>query len=183
MSDLTSITNVEAWLGLAPGNSDEATLERLITAVSNATESYCSRTFAETDYTETRDGSGGYRLTFRNTPVTAVSSVTIDGDAVMPSPGAPQSGYLFSDTALTLIGQKFCRGLMNVFIAYTAGYATTPGDLEQAVIDWIAHVYREKDRIGFTSQNLAGQVTSYLIRDMPPRVATLLAPYKRRVPV
>jgi hypothetical protein len=184
MTDLTTISSVEQWLQLQSGNVDEALLTLLITAVSDAVERYCSRCFALQSYTETRDGTGGVRLSTREKPVTAVASVTIDGVAVPASAGAPQSGYLFSETAITLIGWRFRRGLSNVALAYTAGYATIPTSLAQAANEWVAYVYREKSRIGMVSETAGpGQTTSYLVRDMPPRVATLLAPFKRVVPV
>jgi hypothetical protein len=183
MADLVTLSMVEGWLGLPAGNADEANLAMLISAVSAATESYCSRTFAQATYTETRDGTGGARMSFANVPVTAVSGVTIDGETIPASGGAPTPGYLFSSTALTLIGYRFTRSLSNVVLSYTAGYVTTPLDLAQAVLDWISHVYKEQDRIGMVSKAVAGETTMFLIKDMPPRVATMLAPWKRVVPV
>src|SRR5271156_3343159 len=98
MSDLTTLADLEAWLGLASGNADEALLQRLIGAVGAAAESWCGRVFAVSSCTETRDGTGGRRLSFANTPVTAVAAVTIDSVAIPPSPGAPAHGYLWSPT-------------------------------------------------------------------------------------
>ncbi|HLY53954.1 MAG TPA: head-tail connector protein [Stellaceae bacterium] len=182
MSDLAGLADLEAWLGLPAGNPDEALLERLVGAVGSAAQAWCARSFASLEWTETRDGTGGRRLAFANTPVTAVSGVTIDGVAIPPSPGAPERGYLWSETAVTLIGWRFTRGLANVELAYTAGYATVPPDVTQAVLEWAAHAYREKDRIGMTSESLGGQTTSFLVKDMPLRVAALLQPYRHVVP-
>jgi hypothetical protein len=182
MSDLTTLATLESWLGLPAGNADEDLLQRLIDAIGAAAESWCARSFAAQAFAETRDGTGGTRLAFANTPVSVVASVLVDGVAIPPSPGAPLPGYLFSATAVTLVGFRFRRGQSNVALAYTAGYATIPADLEQAALDWAAHVYREKDRIGMTSETLQGQVTAFLVKDMPPRVQALLQPYRRVVP-
>jgi hypothetical protein len=182
MSDLATLADLEAWLGLAAGNPDEPVLQRLLDAVGAAVQAWCGRSFAAADRTETRDGTGGDRLAFAHTPVTAVAGVTVDGVAIPASPGPPQPGYLWSPTTLTLIGWRFTRGLSNIRLAYTAGYAATPPDVAQATLDWAAHVYREKDRIGMLAETVGGQVTSFLVRDMPPRVATLLAPHRRVVP-
>jgi hypothetical protein len=182
MTELATIADVETWLGLPSGNADEALLVRLIGAVSAAAESWCGRGFGVQAWSETRDGSGGRRLSFANPPVTAVTGIWIDGRAIAASSGAPQPGYLWSITALTLIGWRFTRGRSNVVLAYEAGYPTIPADLEQAALEWIAHLYRAKDRVGLTAETLAGQATPFLVKDMPPGVAALLAPYRSMVP-
>ena len=46
MADLTTLADLEAWLGLSSGNADEPVLSRLISAVSAAAESWCGRSFA-----------------------------------------------------------------------------------------------------------------------------------------
>jgi hypothetical protein len=82
--DLTTLANVEAWLGLTVGADPtaDALLSRLITAASTYFQQYCSREFALTSYAETRSGLGGSRMMLFNTPVASVSSLTIDGVAI-----------------------------------------------------------------------------------------------------
>jgi len=172
MTDLTTLTNVEAWLGLPPGNADEALLQRLVTSASGFVESWCGRQFAQAAYTETRHGTGGWRMPFANPPVTAVTGVTIDGQAV--------TGFSFTPTILAL---DDCRFTGKVVLSYVAGYATIPAELEQAVIELAAMAYREKDRTGLSSHNVAGETTAFIIKDMPPRVATVLTLYRKVVPL
>ena len=183
MTDLAMLSDVEAYLGLAPGNTDEALLARLITAVSDAASRHCGRDWGSADHVETRDGTGGKRLMLRNTPVTGIGSVLIDGQPIPASPGSPSPGYLASADAVTLIGWRFRRGLANVRVSYTAGFASVPPALAEAAIEWVAAIYREKDRIGRSSETVGpGATTAYLVKDLPPRVATLLDAYRRVVP-
>ncbi|MDE2229908.1 MAG: phage gp6-like head-tail connector protein [Alphaproteobacteria bacterium] len=181
--DLTTLANVKAWF--APPlttTGDDALLTRLITAASQFIQAWLGRTVAETAYTETRNGFGGTRLFLRNRPVVSVASLTVDGNAIAPSSGAGQPGYLFDDSSVYLAGYAFSRGQQNVTIAYTAGYAATPPELEQACIALVALRYKERDRIGQVSKNLAGEVVSFTQKDMPADVQTLLDQYRSVVP-
>jgi hypothetical protein len=73
----------------------------------------------------------------------------------------------------------FSRGFQNVVVGYTAGYAATPPEIEQACIELVALRYKERDRIGQASKNLAGEVVSFAQKDMPADVQTMLAQYRR----
>src|SRR5487761_205916 len=181
--DLTTLDNVKAWF--APPlmtTSDDALLTRLVTAASAFIQTWLGRTIAQTSYSETRNGQGGTRLFLRNRPVVAVASLTVDGVAIAPASGPGQAGYLFDDSSVYLAGHAFTRGQQNVTVAYTAGYAATPPELEQACIALVALRYKERDRIGQVSKNLAGEVVSFAQKDMPADVQTLLDQYRSVVP-
>lgn len=180
-NDLTTLANLEAWLGLAAGNVDEPLLSRLITAVSAYIETWCDRQFAAQAYTETRDGTGSLRMAFAQTPVTAVASVTVGDQTIPPGDAVSTPGFYFTPTMLYLNGYAFARGLGNVQLAYTAGFAATPPEIEQACIELAAFRYRELERVGVASKGLAGETTSFVIKDLPPSVATILAPWRRVV--
>lgn len=181
--DLTTLANVEQWLGLAAGNQDEPLLTRLVTAASQYIQAWCDRQFASQAYTETRDGTGSLRLAFAQTPVSAVASVTIDGQAIPPGDAVNTPGYYFTPTLLYLNGHAFRRGLGNVVLVYTAGFASTPPEIEQACIELVAFRYRELERTGVASKGMAGETTSFVIRDLPPAVATILGTYRRVLPL
>ena len=183
-NDLTILANVKAWLPGAGGGgitytTDDALLQRLITAVSSHVQSWLDRAIASAAYVDTRDGRGGYRVGLTNYPVTAVASVTIDGVSLPASPDGISPRFTFSDSTVFLIGYGFARGTRNVVISYTAGYATTPPDIEQAAIELVALRYRERDRIGLVSKGLAGETTSYVQQDMPAHVSAVLSQYRR----
>ena len=183
--DLTTLANVKAYLSppLAT-TADDALLSRLITAASQFIQSWLNRTIASASYTDTRNGTGGMRLFLRNRPVTAIASVTVDGVAIAASSPAPTgAGYLFDDSSVYLVGHCFTKGVQNVVIQYSAGYAAVPPEIEQACIAFVVLRYKERDRIGQVSKNLAGEVVSFQQKDMPPDVATLLDQYRNVVPV
>ncbi len=182
-SDLTTLANLEAWLGLPTGNADEALLARLITATSAYIESWCDRAFAAQSYTETRDGTGAQRMAFAQTPVTAVANVTVNGQSIPAGDAVSVPGFYFTPTMLYLNAVAFIRGFANVQLAYTAGFTTTPPEIEQACIELAAFRYREMERTGVASKGLAGETTSFVVKDMPPAVATILEGWKRVVPL
>lgn len=180
--DLTTLASLEPILGLTPGNTDEALLAQLITAASGFIASWCGCGFVSQSYSETRDGSGGRRMPFGYTPVSAVTGLAIDGIAVAPGDANATPGYYFTPTMLYLNGFVFARGLGNVALSYTAGYATVPAEVAEACNELVAFRYRELERIGMSSKGLAGETTAFVVRDMPPSVATLLETYRRVVP-
>lgn len=178
MSDLCALADVKAFLGITT-TANDAVLSALITNVSAAIESYCNRTFASTSYTETRNGQGGCRLFLANGPVTAVASVSVDGVAIPPAPDALSSGYLVDANTVYLRGYCFTRGVQNVMVTYTAGFAAVPGDVAQACIESVAAHFAKRDRIDKASETLGTQQTiSYSQADMPAAVKTAL---KQRV--
>lgn len=183
--DLTTLANVKAYLSPPLTTStDDALLSRLITAASQFIQSWLNRAIATASYTDTRNGTGGMRLFLRNRPVTAIASVTIDGVAIPASSPPPLgAGYLFDDSSVYLIGRAFTKGLQNVVVQYSAGYATTPPEIEQACIGLVALRYKERDRIGQVSKNLAGETVSFQQKDMPADIATLLDQYRNLVPL
>jgi hypothetical protein len=183
--DLTTLANVKAYLSPPLTTStDDALLSRLITAASQFIQSWLNRGIATASYTDTRNGTGGMRLFLRNRPVTAIAAVTVDGVAIAASSPPPLgAGYLFDDSSVYLIGRAFTKGLQNVVVQYSAGYAATPPEIEQACIGWVALRYKERDRIGQMSKNLAGETVSFQQKDMPADIATLLDQYRNLVPL
>jgi len=178
--DLTTLANVKAWFSPPlTTTADDALLVRLVTAASQYIQSWLGRQVASQDYTETRDGAGGRKLVLANAPVTAVATLSIDGIAIPPAPGPTAAGYMFSATTIYLQSYLFTPGCQNVAVAYTAGYAVTPPELEQACIELVALRYKERDRIGQVSKNLAGEVVSFTQKDVPSDVQTVLEQYRR----
>ncbi|SEJ55960.1 head-tail connector protein [Frateuria terrea] len=177
MADLCTLANVKAFLGITSSATD-GVLSSLITAISAAIESYCNRTFASAAYTESRNGTGGNRLFLAHGLVTAVASVTVDGQAI-PAAVGTGTGYLFDETTVYLRGYCFHRGVQNVTVSYTAGYASVPSDVAQACVELVAAHFAKRDRIDKSSETLGTQQTiSYSQADMPAAVKTAL---KQRV--
>jgi hypothetical protein len=178
--DLTTLANVKAWFSPPlTTTADDALLTRLITAASQYIQSWLGRQIASQNYAETRDGAGGRKLVLANAPVTAVATLSIDGIAIPMASGPSAAGYVFSATTIYLQSYLFMPGSQNVAVAYTAGYAATPPELEQACIELVALRYKERDRIGQVSKNLSGETISFTQKDVPADVETVLEQYKR----
>jgi hypothetical protein len=179
---LATLSDLEAWLELPSGNADEALLTRLLGAASDFVETWCSRRFAVAAYTDVRDGSGQARMTMSCRPVVSVAALAIDGAAIPAAGSITGSGWFLNGDTVQLFGYVFNRGQANVMISYSAGFATIPAAVAQAVIELAAMRYRERSRTGMASVAAAGETTSFVIRDMPPAVATLLGQYRMVVP-
>jgi hypothetical protein len=134
--DLTTLTNVKAWLGVTQTNTD-AVLQRLISQCSRMILNYLQRpSLISQTYTDVTDGAGGSHEFLDNWPVTAVSQVVVDGQVIPESvmqigQNSQVAGWRFeawdgfgpgSQQPVELIGHKFRCGRLNVSIAYTAGY-------------------------------------------------------------
>jgi len=187
--DLCQLSDVTAWLQTGQNPfpaTDDVLLARLISAASQFIQSWLQRQIAVSDWIEIRDGNGGQRLSFANTPVTGVLSLSIDGLAIPPAPpdGAFGAGYVFSPTELALRGYVFSRRAQNVVVTYTAGYQTVPPDIAQACIELVAQRYRERSRTGEVSKALmSGETVTYSQKDMSDDIRTLLLQYQAVAPV
>jgi hypothetical protein len=182
--DLTTLANVKAYLPTSNATDDQL-LSRLISALSAFVQTWLNRTIAQAPYTDVINGIGGNRVQFQNYPVTAVTSLTIDGQTVPAAATPVQSGwtgYVFDAQQIMVSGFRFTRGWQNISIAYTAGYATTPLDIEQAVIEIITLRYKQRDQIGFNSKSIGGETVAFSVKDMQPSTLTVLQNYRRVAP-
>lgn len=183
MSQLCALADVKAYKGITDANSD-AVLTTLITNVSALIETYCNRVFALAGYTETRNGGTGQKMFLMNGPVVSVSSVTVNGSAIPPAPDAISYGFVWDSSTVYIrpggYPGEFCKGIQNVTIAYTAGYASIPPEVNQACVEWVAFKFAKRSRIDEKSQTLGQQqVIAFDTSDMPKSVKTALQPYVR----
>lgn len=184
MADLTTLANVKQWLQIPTANTtNDPLLNELISAASEYIQTWLNRIIALQTYSEARDGKSQDVMMFANYPVSVVSSVTVGTTAVPPSPDGVQPGYVFDQTRLILIGYGFERGRMNCKFSYTAGYATTPKELERACEEMVGLRFKNKDRIGVTSKTLANEVITYTQNDVTDSVEQVLQNYKKVIPV
>jgi hypothetical protein len=157
--------------------------------VTAAIQSYTSRDLFPQDYTEVRNGPGGPRLTLLQFPVTAVSSVTVNGRAVPQATTPTGPGWLADDREVYLTPSAavdggavglFPRGFQNVVVEYEAGYATIPADLVNACVQQVGYEFRASTRIGERSKTLgAAQTVGYLTDDWLPGVLATINRYRR----
>ena len=178
---LTTKANVKAFLGLT-NVTDDALLDRLIESASAFIENWLGRKVLSAPAIDYQSGSGKDVMILRDTPVVSVQSVTVDGAVLSPTTDATQTGWAVIDDWLVYQHGIWPRGRRNIVIEYTAGFASVPPDIEQAVIDLVALRYKERDRVGHRSKSLAGETVSYMINDLSDFSRSILGSYRRVVP-
>lgn len=142
--DLATAAEAVAYLK-AHGEACSGDIQALLTAVSAQIQSYLSRNIPSQSYTVTLDGVGGSRVSLPNTPITAVDSVSVDGLAIQPAASPTCYGFVFSKSQVLLRGAIFSRGVQNITIEYTAGYATVPADIKLACLEGILAIMGTDD--------------------------------------
>lgn len=191
---LCTLGQVQGYTGLSDATT-AALIPGLITAVSAAIETYCARTFGQATYTETRNGNNADRIVVRNRPLTAVTSVTVNTLALPLAPDAASFGYVFDDTMIYIRqGQRlspppagatggfpvcFERGIQNVTLVYTGGFATVPADVSQAAVSWIGYLIAKRQRLDKKSETMPqGQTQGWDLSAMPEFVKAVIDTYR-----
>ena len=130
-------------------------------------------TAVESDsYTRRLSGEGVAMLRLPDWPLTAVSSLTLDGAALTVLVGSAtdtgQDVFADADGLLWMRNDDvFTKGRGNILITYTAGYASTaiPEDLQQAcvVLTWL--IAEERTRIGIGGKTLGPEQINLVVRN------------------
>ena len=195
--DLCALPEVKDWLSIDLVDlTADAMLSRLITSCSAAIKTWLGRDLNQATYTETQNGSGTTRMSLLQFPVTAVTSVTVNGLQIPAATSPTAYGFLFDKFGIDLVnapasgplspagtywfGSFFPAGNLNVQVVYTAGFATVPTDIVQACIEFVAFKFNQRKHVGKKSESLStgGQSTSFQEGNMPPEVAEMLDQYR-----
>lgn len=183
--DLTTIAKVKRNLNITDANSDDL-LQDLVTALSAYIVTFLNREIKSGARSDKLDGLGRNRIRLRHYPITAVSAVSIGGVAVSASQDGLKNGYIFDDKYLYLLDGSnpsvFTTGIRNVSVSYTAGYTEVPQDIDRICVEMISKRYKDRQRIGLTSEGIQGQATSFSQSDMTSDTSRLLDNYRRVVP-
>lgn len=181
--DLCALADLKSWLNSVTTN-DDANLQSLITNGSVQVLQYLNRAHilasAIGSLNENYDGNNSDRLLPHFFPIIAVAAVSVDGVGIPASTSAFTPGFLSDARRVLLRGFKFCRGVQNINIQYTAGYSAVPLDLKLAAVEFFALAYRQRTHIGEKSQSLGGQVTlSFDTSAIPLRSMNVFNQYRR----
>lgn len=177
---LASLTDLKNYLGMSSIVSADAELTRLLLMADTCIETFLNRSIVSAARTERRSGYGTDVLSLRDTPITAVSLLTINGTAIVATDGT-SAGYYFERDSIYLVGGlQFYTGRKNIIVNYTGGYTAVPSDISHAAIEIAAQAYREREWIGQTSKSLAGETTAFARGFMPDSAKETLNLYRRR---
>lgn len=194
--DILTVDEVETYLASENAGTvlpDDDVLETMITAVSAAVQNLLSRNIVEQSYALTVHGRGASSLSVPNTPITAVSSLRVDGITIPAATGPVGLGYVFDDNFIHLRGgQRFTRGVKNVEVSYTAGWPVDaiPQDIKLAALEGLRGSIEDMRRQPNVSSQSAGDhslsffgpevIAAHILG---PRVTALLQKYQRVVGV
>lgn len=181
--DLCTVADVRAYIGGDIPTASDDLIQALITAASQYAMSFCARNFKSASYSEVYDGTGTTRLLLKQTPVTAVASVSVDGLSYSATTSSLASGFQFDDLGLFATGcSVFPYRQRCVSVAYTAGYTTVPFDLSQAVVEMVADKYKRRANIGIQARAIANETITYTSGEVPKSARVVLLNYMRVVP-
>jgi uncharacterized phiE125 gp8 family phage protein len=179
MPDLTTLANVKEHLDIEAAETRyDQLLARLITASSRQIESYCNRFFDIRACSETLDGNASDILFLAHAPITAVASLSIDGESIAPDE------YKVYDDYVRLVDRLFIPGARNVAIQYSAGLYTPgaespPADLEDACIQLVAFKYAMRGAEALSQRQVNQVSESFAGQAIPLSVALILDKYRR----
>jgi hypothetical protein len=171
--------------------SVDSLLGRLITESSQQFVNDCNRQILSRSYTDQFSGSdlqppwarnsiwgglpgvflsrdpnrAGNGVTLRNYPVISVASLTIDNNVIpaRDSADVTADGWVLVGDRVQLNGWQylFSRGISNIVVVYTAGYAAVPSDVEGAVIRRCAFELRRRRHLGQKSIGVGRETVSF----------------------
>jgi hypothetical protein len=184
--DLTTLEHLTGYLAIGQSVDEQALVERLISGASNYFRQRTGRDIQAPPKNypnEKHSGDGNFGLYTRETPVTAVSSIVVDGETIPQAIDPGDEGWILVDAEtgrIELVGYLFEVGVANVALSYTAGYSSIPPDVEQAVIEIVAWKYRERDRLGQVARTTDGMVVQFTTAAESIGVKQVLDNYRRR---
>lgn len=190
-TDLTTLDAVKAWMVIKPeSTSADDPLAALIKSCSADFLRATSRPdLLKAEYTEVRQGDGGTRICLYRWPILAITSLKIAGVAVSASADKMAAGYFIDDDIdpertfnLYLSGRGFTDGAA-IEIAYSAGYDGVPGDINQAVIDWVVYRYKQSPNLGASQRKtVEGESVQQSQDDAPATTKACIERYRRCIP-
>lgn len=185
---LCSLAALKAALGLtASEDYADARYLTLVEMASSSIAGYCEREFRVLSYVEACDGDGSGLLRLANTPIVAVTALSIEGETIPPAEVkvSPEfirmEGDLDYSARLRSSGRVFPEGIQNITVAYTAGYAAVPAEISHACILQVAYLVNTLNKQGLVSEGntTAGVQTALAQGLLAPAVKSICNRYRR----
>lgn len=181
-ADLTTLAAVKQYQGIA-GTDQDALIQSIIAEVSRKMARWMRREIGpHTVAGELHDGTGASDvLLLRHFPVTAVSAVAVDGEALAGGDFAfdAESGALYYQPGGS--SSPWPAGRRNVSVTYDAGFAAVPEDLRGAArVQVVWELKRSKahgGRLGERSTIVGDGTAQFLVDDWAPGVVEVMSRY------
>ena len=196
---IITAANVKSYMGIATATDTwDTEIGNLVTRIQALAEMYCDRKFEQDTYSYTGDdkdtdravydGDGTNLLITKEWPIISVTTVRINETAIDESTSIYNTGWFIRSKEKGFIGLRgynFSGGIQNIELTYSAGYATVPTDLVQALIEECAIKVREgpKDhQLGVSSIAAAdGSIAMLTVEDLSAHTKMVLDSYARKV--
>lgn len=191
---ITTLDNTKNFLRIET-DADDALLESLINRATAMIEGlYCNRpiiniasssTITLQSQTEYFDSNGETdTLILKYYPIGTITSIYDDPDRTYTDTGdlVPSTDYVvYEDEGRIKYDGCFSEGNHSVRVIYTGGYttATLPVDLEQACIELVGLLYKQKDTIGISGKSFSDGSISYYENRLSWSSKDILASYRK----
>ncbi len=122
MTDLSTVARVKEYLVIGTAGQD-ANIGQLIARESRFIERWLGRSFGKVTQTNKRlNGTGTEMMMLPDTPIISISSLMVDAKEIPASADGIVSGYIFDESTIYLIGQRFPYCRQNTLVSWTAGF-------------------------------------------------------------
>lgn len=178
-----TVAQVKTLLSVKPNTmTDVGLIEMILDAVTVEFQTNLSRSVLTATYDEVYDGQGTNALVLPNFPITAVSTLEV-GPPTGRTTLTQNTDYVFNKFGIQRLFGKFGRGVANIHVVYTAGYASVPLDLSMACAKTVAYRYKQMDRLGQSSKTMGQETVNFINTPFTQDVLQTLQQYQRRIPV
>lgn len=185
---LTTVQKVKNYLPELNQNdtSEDGFIQDLIDGVQSTIESYCSRKFDVTAYTETQMCK--HKVFPKNTPLKSVSSIIREDNELSATDYKIKGNYIeFTGDmkVYTMAGSVIYSNdiASEVILTYTAGFDPIPNDLSLAATKLVAIEYKDsrENRLGVEMESEGDVKFTYSKKDseMPLNISCVLDRYKK----
>lgn len=186
-TELTTTANLKTLLGIS-STSQDSLLALIKASVEQFAKTYTGRDLLVTAYTEYYDGDDGAILRVNQHPIVSVTSIHTDpardfeAASLVPSDDIIGDARSYALGFIELLTYRFLRGMKSVKVVYSAGYATVPADLSQAVMLIVAKQFKVAEKKMFAEGSYqVGNMTVTLSPDAFPKDAMKVLDSYRRV--
>jgi len=185
---LTDLDRVKGYR-LAQGEELNTTTEQqdliknLINIYSTIIENYCDRKFKSREYTEYYDGDGSDTLFMNQYPVSTITSINDDQDWLWSDTTVINSNYyrIVDSRYIVMKNNLFTVAKQSVKAVYTAGFTTTPEDINNACATEVIRAFDGITNLGVESISFLEVSETFVPMPFLPQTRLVLNNYKRKM--
>ncbi len=181
--NLTTLAAAKEWLNCTDTTEDSKITANIARASAMVRRWLGYDPISQTYTNQKYNGQGTLLLATTAFPITAVSSLTIDGTSISAQTSAPLgAGYFFEDRFIHLIGYGFTKGVQNVVVSYTAGHTFLPEEISIGCLMTVQALHTA----GAIDPNIAGENAGGFSASYKPNIGVIpvgaleiMGPFKR----